>query len=573
MTRLASVIGAALTDPAATATDPDLIADLGVLAHTLHAVFALTPFGTADHLLGALGAGSTEALAGLAATDVPRFRVTAILFGLDSRLPIDPEALFAAGPEVALPFYLSLLATRFVATEAGAARRERLLELAHHLPERTRPRRLNDLIVLGNAWMNCSYASRPDKHLVKRPLNRILRNLMRELGIADAPLVVPRPRPERPTLLVAAEVMRSAHVQYRYFAPYLRQLRTRFRLVLLAEESEADGPVRALFDAFELFTCGDDEAYLRRVAEAALRHRPDIVFWLSVGMRHWGPPLANIRLAPIQIAGLGHSASTQCGAIDYYMTEAGFVANPDLLSERIILLPDGGLRFAMSPDMPAANVAIRAHAEPARIAIPSNLLKLNPRFIATLGAIAARASRPVVFELFPNTPGLDYRAAAAQIARVLPSATVHPVLPRAHYLALLSACDLSFSPFPFGGMHSVVDSLRSGVPVLAMDSPDLHGQTDRMLLRRLGMPDWLVAHDEANYIEAALRLIEDDDTRVALSRQAAALDIDRTLFEAAGSGTDVVDAVWWLMTDHETIKSSGRKTFDASDWGAKQRNE
>ena len=309
-------------------------------------------------------------------------------------------------------------------------------------------------------------------------------------------------------------------------------------------------------------------ADLRPVAASVIAARPDIVFWLSDGMKLWGPPLANLRLAPIQIAGLGHSATTHCDSIDYYMTEAGFVARPDLLSEQAVLLPDAGLRFAVPPEQPAPIVSIRPRAEPARVAIASNLLKLNPGFVDTLREIGARANRPVVFELFPNSAALDHAAARAVVTAILPGAIVHPVFTHPRYLAALSDCDLSFSPFPFGGMHSVVDSLRLGLPVLAMDSLDLHGQTDRMLLRLVGMPDWLVARDAESYIAAAVRLIEEDDLRVSLSRQAAALDIDSRLFETEGTsaGTDVTDAMRWLIRNHEAIKASGRKAFGAVDW-------
>jgi hypothetical protein len=58
-------------------------------------------------------------------------------------------------------------------------------------------------------------------------------------------------------------------------------------------------------------------------------------------------------------------------------------------------------------------------------------------------------------------------------------------------------------------------------------------------------------------------VIDDDAARVALSRQALALDIDRVLF---GDGTtplkrDVLEAVWWIYQNHEAIKASGRKVF------------
>jgi hypothetical protein len=292
-----------------------------------------------------------------------------------------------------------------------------------------------------------------------------------------------------------------------------------------------------------------------------------MIFWLSVGMRHWGPVLANFRLAPIQFAGLGHSASTFCDTIDYYFTEEGYVGDPSLLSEQLVLLPDDSLIFEKSPHYEPLAPSIRETATPLRVALPSNLLKLNPHFIGVLRRIREKARRPIQFRVFPNVSGLELIATKRVFERHLPGSIVHPVMPYHAYLARLNECDVNLSPFPFGGLHSVVDSLRQGVPVVALEGLDLHARTDSMLLRRLGMPEWLIAQDEDAYIAAALRVIDHDAERVALSRQALALDIDRVLFGDGSTALrrDVVDAVWWIYQNHEAIKASGRKVFHAAD--------
>jgi hypothetical protein len=294
---------------------------------------------------------------------------------------------------------------------------------------------------------------------------------------------------------------------------------------------------------------------------------PDVIFWISVGMRHWGPVLANFRLAPIQLAGFGHAASTYCDTMDYYFTREGYVGDPALLSEQLILLPDSGLRFERSPFYTPLQPDIRETASPLRIALPSNLLKLNPHFIGVLRRIREKAGRPLEFHVFPNVSGLELIATRRVFDQNLPGSIVHPVMAYNPYLAALNACDLNLSPFPFGALHSVVDSLRQGIPVVAMDGLDLHERPDPMLLRRVGMPEWLIAQDEEAYIATALRIIDDDAERLALSRQALALDLDRSLFGDATTplGSDVEEAMWWVYQNHEAIKASGGKVFRAAD--------
>jgi hypothetical protein len=357
--------------------------------------------------------------------------------------------------------------------------------------------------------------------------------------------------------------MQSNHVQYRYFGQYLRQLRQRFRLLLVTDAREVDAHVRALYDevfTFDRNTTGD---YLRTAVDQIGRAAPDLIFWPSVGMRHWGVALANLRLAPIQITALGHSASTFCPTIDYYLTEEGYVGDPSLFSETLVLLPDESLVFERSPYYQPQPVRIREQATPLRVALPSNLLKLNPRFIALLGRIRAAAGRPLQFHVFPNVHSLELAAARWVLGERLGDVTVHQVLAHNRYLAALGACDLNLSPFPFGGLHSVIDSLRQGLPVVAMECPEPHGRTDSMLLRRLGMPGWLVCRSEEEYAQAALRLIDDDALRVEVSRRAAALDIDRLMFGDATTPLrhEVVDAVWWIYRYHEAIRRDGRRSW------------
>jgi hypothetical protein len=297
------------------------------------------------------------------------------------------------------------------------------------------------------------------------------------------------------------------------------------------------------------------------------RLAPDVIFWLSVGMRYWGPAMASLRLAPIQLAGLGHSASTFCEEIDYYFTEEGYVGDEALFSEQLVLLPDASLVFERSPHYTPVAPQIREQATPLRIALPSNLLKLNPGFLAVLRRIRESAHRPLEFHVFPNVSGLELAATRHVLARELPGSKVFPMLRYNAYLERLSACDLNLSPFPFGGLHSVVDSLRQGIPVVAMEGEEPHARTDAMLMRRLGMPGWLVSRDVEGYVAAALRVIDDDATRIHLSRQAAALDIDRTLYGDSSTPlrSEVVDAMWWVYRNHEAIKASGKKAFRAAD--------
>jgi len=557
--RLVAAIAAILADPATELTAGDMDA-LTVQAGTLKQIFDLSGFGGPDFLLALLGDVAEGAPAG-------RLNKRLALLTLDSAHDWSPSLLSTAAPRTAWEWLVALVATKPVTSRRGQARKDRLLEEVGSMPPAEFPLDLDHLVLISSAWMMCSYSATPGKHMIKARLNPALRDMAGRWNLHDAELPPRDAGKARPVLLFAAEIMHSAHVQYRYFGQYLRQLRRRFDLVLLTEKREVDDAVAALFDRVLTFTRGADAGYLRQIGRMIRDIEPDIIFYPSIGMRHWGPLFANLRLAPIQMTALGHSSSTFCDTIDYYLLEQGYVADPGLFSETVITLPDESLIFERAAHYAPIAPDIHPAPEPLRIVFPSNALKLTPDFLTVIARIRAAASRRVELHFLPNASGLELEALRKAVLAILPGAVIHAKLPYSRYLQTLSAGDLNLSPFPFGGLHSVIDSLRQGLPVVAMEGREPHGRTDAMLLRRLGMPDWMIATSEEDYVAAALRVIGDDVLRVELSRQALALDIDRTMF---GDGDtplreEVGDAVWWLYRHHEAARADGRKSWNEAD--------
>ena len=137
------------------------------------------------------------------------------------------------------------------------------------------------------------------------------------------------------------------------------------------------------------------------------------------------------------------------------------------------------------------------------------------------------------------------------------------------YRDLLNACDLVLSPFPVGGLHSTVDALKLGLPVVAMEGLDPHSRTDAMILRRLGLPPALIARDEEAYVRTAVQLVDGGDKRVEMGRLALAADAGR-LFAEPGQPlrTEVAEAVWAVYRRHEQIQAGARRAWTLSDIAA-----
>ncbi|MBL8702145.1 MAG: hypothetical protein JNK67_27420 [Alphaproteobacteria bacterium] len=556
VTRVAAAIATLFADPRFLISDDDFIRYVP-FGRTIANCFAASDLASADFVLEALAGDDSAIPAG------PARLKYLLLWSLDSAREHPIAELFAIEPALRLPLFVKLLESKPVATAAAHRRREALLENAGGLGLGGIARGdLEGLVGLANAWMLCSYADGARKHQVKAHFNAALRDWLLAAGFRDAPAPARRRLPARPTIAVAAEVMQGAHVQYRYFGQWLRQLRRDFRLCLVTESREIDEANRTLFDEVAGFERRPDGSHLREAARLITGLGPDMVFYPSVGMRHWGVALANLRLAPIQATALGHSASSFCPTIDYYIVEDGYVGDTRLFSETVALLPDSALRFERQPGIARPAPSIRATAPVLRVAVPSNALKLNVVFLRTLATIAKAAPRRMEFHFFPNVAGVEADAVRAAVEAIVPNATVWPVLPYADYLGRLNGCDMTLSPFPFGGLHSVVDSLGQGLPVVAQCGLEPHARTDALMLRLAGMPDWLTTDTEATYVAAALRIVGDDDLRVRLSRQAIACDVGTRLFGDATTapGTEVAELFAWILRHHERIRASGRKT-------------
>ena len=75
------------------------------------------------------------------------------------------------------------------------------------------------------------------------------------------------------------------------------------------------------------------------------------------------------------------------------------------------------------------------------------------------------------------------------------------------------------NPFPFGNTNGIIDMVTIGLVGICKTGPEVHEHIDEGLFRRLGLPEWLIAHTVDEYVERAIRLAENHAERLALRRQ------------------------------------------------------
>jgi predicted O-linked N-acetylglucosamine transferase (SPINDLY family) len=146
-------------------------------------------------------------------------------------------------------------------------------------------------------------------------------------------------------------------------------------------------------------------------------------------------------------------------------------------------------------------------------------MKFNPRFLQACRAIQNQSRVPVEFHFLPGMAiGLGHLQLKTLVARYMPTANVHAHLAYPAYMKLLNQCDMYLNPFPYGNMNGIADMSFQGLVGVCRTGPEVHEHIDQGMFERLGLPEWLVAKTDEEYVQAAVRLAESHQERVDLGR-------------------------------------------------------
>lgn len=551
LTRLAGAMVALMADPRMQLSQPGYEAILTTSAQA-GAIFELSGYGSSEHLWRLL---FTRDASGAEVFTEEALRKGFALATLSSTPPEVVRSLERLPRNIAIPALLGLLANPIILHERANTARNEALRLGHLLADVTFSDVLAELAML--PWMLCSYADIPDKHTIKAEINRALRRWMGRRGIPLDRTPTP-PARERPVVAVMLEWAHAEHAMMRCYGSWLASLRRDFHTIGFAAKGAMDAATRALFDEVREIEPG--LSALGQTIATVEACQPDIVYYPSVGMAGWAICLANLRLAPLQCMSLGHPATSRSDEMDVAITVEGVNFDPDRFSEKMVVLQGAGAAFELRPDMPAAPPVIREHPDVVRIAVPAKLFKLSPAFLGACREIADRASRKVEFYFFPNEIGTSYALARQRIEALIPEARVFPTMRYVAYLEHLDACDIALGAFTFGNTNSAVDALLRALPVVALDGPEVHEGSEQQVMRPVGLPEWLIARNIPEYIGAVLRLVDNDEERVALSRSLVGR-MEAVLRAESERRQDFADAMLWMHRHRAELRTSTRKLW------------
>jgi hypothetical protein len=518
LTRIAAATTALFSDPEFHFSETGFIQVIQY-HRWLSVLFAVSPFRNSDHIIRSFnkhGPFSTPLQ-----VDNHNLAKFCLLYSLESEIDIDLDALWQTNNLLAANLYLVLMSSRFVSSPEAHAKRETLLRW---LPDRLLEIGTIDQLPVGifhDVYMHCSYSGYAGKHNIKASLNQLIRNKILELGFNDSLAPARLPATGKPVMLVILEWFSSTHSVYRVLSKAIRKAREHFYLIGLGEAAIIDDLGKAVFDEYiERSDSGDIPVLLTQVRNICEERDVQVLYMPSVGMTLYTMFIANTRFAPLQVTTLGHSASTFAPQMDYFVIDEDFVGDDGCFSEKVIKTPTDAFPFTpFIQDMEQIPQApLREAPAVVEIAMVGSTMKLNPDFLQTCRQIAEQSATPIHFQFFVGAArGLVGLQVTQVVERYLGKwATVNQQQGYWHYLQQISSCDLYINPFPFGNMNGIVDLLSVGLVGVCKSGNEPHEHIDQGLFERLGMPDWLVTTTTEDYIQAALRLINNHEERLAI---------------------------------------------------------
>jgi protein O-GlcNAc transferase len=295
--------------------------------------------------------------------------------------------------------------------------------------------------------------------------------------------------------------------------------------------------------------CSDLERCLQIVA----RETPDIIFYPEIGMDTLTNKLANLRLAPLQIASWGHPITSGLPTIDLFLSGER-LEGPHADShyrEKLIRLPGTGactLTPSVNPEPLSSELrGLLGDSEGPRFVLCQNALKFDPAYDDLYPQIASRMGRCRFYLLISE---LDGKPLSDRLIERLKNAFTTQGLDPSHYLelvdwlptgqfySLLDEMDAYLDCPGFSAYTTAWHAVHRGVPIVTLEGEFMRQRLAAGVLRKIGQTD-TIASSLDEYVETAVRVaLESRDAvkraarRTAIREAAALLDDDVAVVRA-----------------------------------------
>jgi predicted O-linked N-acetylglucosamine transferase (SPINDLY family) len=307
----------------------------------------------------------------------------------------------------------------------------------------------------------------------------------------------------------------TSHTISLMFGGFLKHLdRSRFLLFGYLTNGTPDSSTKVLAGLCHQFR--DLRGDVGEAARAIRADELDVLVYPDVGMDGRGQALAALKLAPLQIAGMGHPVTTGLSSIDYFITSD--LMEPDdgekFYSEKLIRLPNTSFSYR-----PAMLAQTKSRADFGLAAGETVYLccqaqqKYLPQFDRVFPAIAKKVGQARFVFIKHRARHLDNRRFQARIERVFKLEGLDPArhllfLPWqdwTDFLQLNGVCDVFLDSIGWSGGNTSMEALSRTLPIVTLPTNLMRGRHAYVMLKVMGLDDCIV-RDLESYVEVAAML-------------------------------------------------------------------
>ena len=257
---------------------------------------------------------------------------------------------------------------------------------------------------------------------------------------------------------------------------------------------------------------------IAKAAEVIRAQRLDILVYPDVGLEPVCYFMAFARLAPVQIAWLGHPDTT--GIVDYFLTSDSEEKGTDrYYSEKLIRMKGFGTHFVrhvtINPEGNDRNIVLETLKIP-KVAhlyvVISHLSRLGPLFDTAIAKILQmdRTGYVVIVDSGRQRKSLEQiflARLAQQAGGVITRVVFFSSAGLAETRQLIRSASVVLDPFPSGGLVGSLQAISLGVPVVTLPTDRIAGRTTLGLYRIMDYtPSSLVVNSSSTFVSAALSI-------------------------------------------------------------------
>ena len=505
---------------------PDDMAPMMVsLQHILANVVAMSPYKTTDISLETI------------LKQQGNFVKLLLLYSPRNTIHIPVKLLFDANAFLASLWYLM-----YPITLAGMSNETADKNMRRHWLDLDARLQVTDERI-APTYFSCTNVDPERDKIIKAKLNEGIQKQLGQVRLTK--------KPNRKSIAILTSKWFDGSAVYRSSYPLIETLKERYTLTLVHLGSPINCLETSLFDEVRYVRLNRGQIDVRPLQENDFQ----LAYFPDIGMSSESIWLSNMRVAPIQVVSYGHPVSTFGSHIDYFLggieTELPERAK-EHYSERLVLIPGLGAH----PVFPKYTLRHpQRNDDIIRINCSWGCAKINYPMLKNLKEIQKWSSKPVHIQFFPAW-GVGRYNALIPLLRDLGNmfgntAVLFSNREYDQYMADMERADFSLDSWPFGGYNTIVDSLFLRKPIVTYEGTRFYNRAASALLRRLGLEE-LVAHNDEEYVQKAIRLVEDVPYRQQLSEYLRGVDL-RTKFFDTEEPRYMRMAIDHLIDNHENL--------------------